>query len=42
VFPFGRHDDLIDAVSRVADMDATPPMPASRRVTEPTLYLDGV
>jgi len=42
VFPFGRHDDLIDAVSRVADMDATPPMPASRRVTEPRLYEDGV
>jgi len=42
VFPFGRHDDLIDAVSRVADMDATPPMPASRRVTEPRVYEDGV
>ena len=42
VFPVGRFDDLIDSVSRIYDMDAHSPIPASRFQTEPTIYADGI
>lgn len=42
VFPFGRHDDLLDAVSRIYDMDPTPPMAASARQQHAQVYSDGV
>ena len=43
VFPFGQHDDLIDSMSRVYDMDPHPPVPASRwQATEPRVFVDGV
>jgi hypothetical protein len=41
-FPFGAHDDLIDAISRVYDMDAEPPMAPTARQEHITVYSDGV
>lgn len=38
-FPFGAHDDLIDATSRFYDMDPLPPASASK-YREPAVYWD--
>lgn len=38
--PFAPHDDLIDAVSRVYDMDITHPQPFESSQAEPRTYLD--
>lgn len=39
-FPFGGHDDLIDATSRFEDMEVLPPMLISQADTDPKVYHD--
>jgi hypothetical protein len=42
-FPFGMHKDLVDATSRVYDLEPLAPIsPTARRGTDPTVYKDGV
>jgi hypothetical protein len=41
-FPFGAHDDLIDAVSRIYDMDPMPPIAPSQRHEHVEVYSDGI
>jgi hypothetical protein len=41
-FPFGAHDDLIDAVSRIYDMDPMPPIAPSQRQERVEVYSDGI
>jgi hypothetical protein len=41
-FPFGAHDDLIDAISRIYDMDAEPPMAPTARQENVVVYSDGI
>lgn len=41
VFPFGAHDDFIDAVSRIYDIDACPPIMIDECSLEPECYGDG-
>lgn len=38
--PFAPHDDLIDAASRIYDMEPTSPVPFETVSTEPRTYLD--
>lgn len=39
-FPFGQHDDLIDATSRLYDMEPTAPLVTKAADTEPQQYWD--
>ena len=41
VYPFAVHDDLLDACSRIYDIDATPPIIIDESTLEPTAYADG-
>ncbi|MFK7941826.1 MAG: hypothetical protein AB8B85_02750 [Paracoccaceae bacterium] len=41
-FPFSVHDDLLDAVSRIKDMDPATPVILSAAQLQPTVYEDGI
>ena len=40
-FPFCAHDDLIDATSRIYDIDPVPPIIIDERALEPEAFADG-
>jgi hypothetical protein len=43
IFPFGQHDDLLDACSRIFDMEPIAPMAPSQRIMQPpATFVDGV
>jgi hypothetical protein len=41
-FPFGRHDDMLDAMSRVFDLDPHAPLSGDGRLSDMRVYHDGV
>lgn len=41
-FPFGGHDDLLDACSRIYDMEPNPPLAPSQRQEVVQTYVDGI
>lgn len=41
-FPFCAHDDLIDAMSRIYDIEAVPPIVIDERSLEPETFADGI
>lgn len=40
-YPYSAHDDFIDAVSRIFDMEPRKPEIIDQRMTEPAIYADG-
>ncbi len=40
-YPFSRHDDFLDAMSRIYDMDPQPPVLIDESALEPEVYSDG-
>ena len=42
VYPFSVHDDLLDACSRIYDIDYVPPILIDERTLEPEVFMDGV
>jgi hypothetical protein len=42
VYPYSSHDDLLDATSRIYDMDPVPPVMINEAELEPEVFDDGV
>lgn len=42
VYPYAVHDDVLDVVSRIYDMDPQPPVIVDERALEPEIYADGL
>ncbi len=42
VYPFSAHDDFLDAVSRIEDMDPVAPVIVDERALEPEVFEDGL
>jgi hypothetical protein len=42
VYPFSAHDDFLDAVSRIYDMEPVPPILIDEKDLEPEVYVDGI
>ena len=42
LYPFVGHEDLLDAVSRIYDMEPVPPLIIDDRAVEPEVFTDGV
>lgn len=42
VYPFARHDDFLDAMSRIYDIEPMPPTIIDERALEPEVYSDGI
>ena len=42
LYPFVGHEDLLDAVSRIYDMEPVPPLIIDERAVEPEVFADGV
>lgn len=42
VYPFAKHDDFLDALSRIYDMEPRPPVLIDERMLEPEIFADGI
>ena len=42
VYPFSKHDDFLDALSRIYDMEPRPPVQYDERALEPEIFADGI
>lgn len=42
VYPFSVHEDFLDAVSRIFDIEAVPPILIDERTLEPEVFADGI
>ena len=41
-YPFSKHDDFLDALSRIYDMEPRPPVLIDERMLEPEIFADGI
>ena len=42
VYPYSVHDDLLDAMSRIQDMEVSNPVTVRQQDLSPTVYEDGI
>jgi len=42
VYPFSHHDDMLDCLSRIYDIDLVPPMIVDQTLLEPRVFSDGI